>query len=52
MSAYRRKFDGTKHISFFIKGKKLLEKYNKVWDKVSNVIKNGLDSVPVYNKIN
>ena len=28
----------------------MLEKYNEIWDKVSNTIKKGFDSEPVYNK--
>ena len=28
----------------------MLEKYNKSWDKVSNNIKKGFDSEPVYNE--
>ena len=42
MSAYRRDFDKTKCMSFFIKYENFLEKYNKVWDKVSNSIKKSL----------
>ena len=49
MSAYRRDFEETKYMSFFIKGNKLLEKYNEIWDKVSKVIKKGFYSEPVYN---
>ena len=33
-----------------IKIEKLLVKYNEMWDKFSNSIKNGSDSEPVYNK--
>ena len=33
-----------------IKNDELLEKYNKVWDKVGNIIKKGFDSEPVYNE--
>ena len=39
MSAYRRDFDKTKCISILIKDEKLLEKYNKIWKKLSNIIK-------------
>ena len=39
MSAYRRNFDDTKYMSFLIKDDKLLEKYNKIWEKASNIIK-------------
>ena len=49
-SAYRRDFDKTKCISFLIKDEKLLEKYNEIWKKVSNIIKNELDSKPEYNE--
>ena len=50
MSAYRRDFDETKYISFFIKDNKLLEKYNEIYDKVSKIIKKGFDGEPVYNE--
>ena len=33
-----------------IKDVELLEKYNKTWGKVSNRIKKGFDSGPVYNE--
>ena len=39
MKAYRRDFDGTKYLSFFIKDDELLEKYNEIWEKVRNNIK-------------
>ena len=42
MCAYRRDFDKTKCMSFLIKDKKLLEKYNEIWKKVSNIIKKNL----------
>ena len=51
MSAYRRDyFDETKCMSFLIKNDELLEKYNEIWEKVSNSIKKGLYSEPVYNE--
>ena len=50
MSAYRRDFDKTKYKSFLIKDNELLEKYNELWKKVRNNIKNGFDSEPVYNE--
>ena len=37
---------------FLIKDDKLLEKYNEIWEKVSNCIKKGFDSEPVYNEKN
>ena len=50
MSTYRRYFDETKYMSFFINDIKLLETNSKIWDKVSKVIKKGFDSEPVYNE--
>ena len=50
MNACRRDFNETKYISFLIKNDKLLEKFKKNWDKVSNAIKKGYDSEPIYNK--
>ena len=44
MSAYRSNFDETKYMSFLIKDDELLEKYNKIWDKVSNTVKKRFDS--------
>ena len=38
------------NICFFTKDNELLEKYNEIWDKVSNTIKKGFDSKPVYNE--
>ena len=35
---------------FFIKDEKLLENYNEIWKKVSNIIKKEFDSKPVYNE--
>ena len=50
MSAYTRDFDKTKCMSFLIKNKKLLEKYNEIWKKVSNIIEKNFESRPVYNE--
>ena len=38
------------NMSFLIKDNDLLEKYNEIWKKVSNSIKTGFDSEPVYNE--
>ena len=50
MTGYRRDFDETKYISFLIKHKKLLEKYNKIWKNVKNSFKKEIGSEPVYNE--
>ena len=49
MSAYKRYFDETKYMSFLIKDYELFEKYNEIWEKVSNSIKKGYYSEPLYN---
>ena len=50
MNACRKDFDKTKCVSFLIKDDKLLEKYNKICEKVSNAIKKEFGNNPVYNK--
>ena len=47
MSAYRRDCYRTKYMYFLIKDNKLLEKCNKIQDKVSS-IKKGFDNEPIY----
>ena len=41
--AYRKDFNETKSISFLIKDDDLLKKYNKIWEKVKNSIKQKFD---------
>lgn len=48
MSGYVKTFDDAK--VFLIKDDQLLEKYNKIWDKVSISTKEEFDSKPVYNE--
>ena len=48
-SGYRRDFDETKYMTFLIKDVELFEKY-EIWEKVSNSIKKGFHSEPVYNE--
>ena len=43
MSGYRKNVSDTKCMSSFIKSYELLENYNKIWDKVSNIFKKGFD---------
>ena len=51
MSAYRKDFNETKYMSFFlIKDDKSLEKYNEIWEKVENIIKKEFVSEAVYNE--
>ena len=50
MNTYRRDFDETKYLTLLIKDDGLLEKYNEMWKKVKNSIKEEFDSEPVYNE--
>ena len=52
LSAYKRNFDKTKCMSFLINDEKLLEKYNEIWKKASNIIKKEFDSKLYTIKIN
>ena len=48
MSAYRRDFNETKCMSFLILNDELVEKWNEIWEKVTNSIKKEFDRGPVY----
>ena len=50
MSAYIRDFDETEYMWFSKKDDELLQKYNEIWEKVSNNIKKYFDSDPVCNE--
>ena len=51
ISAYVKSYDGqTKWMYFLIEDDDLLEKCNKIWDKVSADIKKEFHSEPAYNK--
>ena len=52
ISAYRKRFDETKYMSFLIKDDDVLEKYNEILENVKNIIKREFDSEPVYNEKN
>ena len=44
MSAYRRDSDENQYFFLDKKNGELLQKYNEIWNKVSNTIKKGFDS--------
>ena len=51
ISTYVKHYDGqTKWRHFLIEDGELLEKYNDIWNKVSNSVKKKFDSKPIYNK--
>ena len=52
ISACRINVDETKNMPFLIKNDEILQKFNEIWEKLSNSIKNEFNSEPVYNKKN
>ena len=48
MIAYVKNFDSNKTISFKVSDNKLLKKYNKTWEKISNLMNIEFDCEPVY----
>ena len=50
MTGYLNIFeDGTRKMSFLTDNNEFLERYTKIWEKISNLIKKQFDSDPVYN---
>ena len=48
MTGYVKHFDSNKTMSFKASDNKLLKKYNKIWEKISNLMNIEFDSEPVY----
>ena len=48
MIGYAKHFDSNKTMSFIVSDNTLLKKYNKIWEKVSNLLNIKFDSEPVY----
>ena len=48
MIGYVKHFDSNKTMSFKVGDNKLLKKYNKIWEKISNLLNIEFDSEPVY----
>ena len=48
MVGYVKKFDSNKTMSFKVGDNKLFKKYNKIWEKISNLMNIEFDSEPVY----
>ena len=51
MIAHVKHFDSNKIISFKASNNKLLKKYNKIWEKVGNLLNIEFDSEPVYGDV-
>ena len=52
MTGYVKKFDSNVTMSFNIKDKQLLKKYNQIWKKVEKLLKIEFDGKPVYGDDN
>ena len=48
MIGYVKHFDSNKTMYFKVSDNKLLKKYNKIWETVSNLMNVKFDSEPVY----
>ena len=48
MIGYVKHFDSKKTMSFKVSDNKLLKKYNKIWERVGNLLNIEFDSEPVY----
>ena len=48
MIGYVKNFDSNKTMSFKVGDNKLLKRYNKIWERVSNLMNMEFDSEPVY----
>ena len=48
MTRYARKFDENATMSFRVNNKQLLKNYNKIWEKIENLMKIDFESKPVY----
>ena len=50
MNAYAKYFDEiNKYMNLLVYDKKILEKYNKIWNKIKSLLKKEINSEPVYN---
>ena len=49
-SVNRGNFDESQCMSFLIKDEENLEKYNEIWENVSNIIKSEFNTDPAHNK--
>ena len=51
MIGYVKHFDSNKTMYFKVSDNKLLKKYNKIWEKVGNLLNIEFDSEPVYGDV-
>ena len=48
MTGYFRKFNENSAMSFRVKDKQLLKNYNRIWEKIENLMRIDFESKPVY----
>ena len=48
MTGYSRKFNENKTMSFRVNNKQLLKNYNKIWEKIEELMNINFESRPVY----
>ena len=51
MIGYVQHFDSNKTMPFKVSDNKLIKKYNKIWEKISNLLDIKFDSEPVYGDV-
>lgn len=49
MNAFAKYFEDSKYMNLFVFIKKLLKKYNVIWNKINSLFKKEFNSEPVYN---
>ena len=49
MNGYVKYFNDNKCMNLLVHDDEVLKKYNKIWDKISNLLKKGINSERVYN---
>ena len=49
MNRYVNYFNDNKCMNLLVHDDEVLKKYNKIWDKISNLLKKGVNSETVYN---
>ena len=50
LTGYTKNFDNnSKYVNLLVNNKKLLKKYNEIWDKIKTLSKKEFDKKPLYN---
>ena len=49
LTGYTKHFNSNKYVNLLVNDKKLLKKYNEIWDKIKSLFKKEFDKKPFYN---